>query len=79
MHDMVENQLLIKYQHGFIKGRFCVTHLLAVLDKWTEALGMGNNMDAVYRDFSKAFDSVPHQRLLMKIKVYGISGKYGNG
>ncbi|KAK2152848.1 hypothetical protein LSH36_316g05010 [Paralvinella palmiformis] len=73
MHDMVENQLLIKCQHGFIKGRSCVTHLLAVLDKWTEALGMGNNMDAVYRDFSKAFDSVPHQRLLMKIKVYGIS------
>ena len=75
MHHMVGNQLLTKCQHGFIKGRSCVTQLLAVLDKWTEALDMGNNMDAVYLDFAKAFDSVPHQRLLMKIKGYGISGK----
>jgi len=70
MHDMVENQLLTNCQHGFIKGGS-----LAVLDKLTEALDMGNNMDAVYFYFAKAFDSVPHQRLLMKIKGYGISGK----
>jgi len=75
MHHMVENQLLTKCQFGFIKGRSCVTQRLAVLDKWTEALDMGNNMDAVYLHFPKAFDSVPHQRLLMKIKGYGISGK----
>jgi len=48
---------------------------LAVLDKWTEALDMGNNMDAVYLNFAKIFDSVPHQQLLVKIKGYGISGK----
>ena len=75
MKHMVEKHLLTKCQHGFIKGRSCVTQLLAVLDKWTEALDMGNNMDAVYLDFAKAFDSVPHQRLLMKIKGYGIAGK----
>ena len=68
MHHMVENQLLTKCQHGFINGRSCVTQLLGVLDKWTEALDMGNNMDAVYLDFAKAFDSVPHHRLMMKIK-----------
>ena len=72
---MVENQLLTKCQHGFIKGRSCVTQLLAVMDKWTEALDIGNNIDAVYLDFVKAFDSVPHQRLMMKIKGYGILGK----
>jgi len=75
MHHMVENRLLTKCQHAFIKGHSCVTQLLAVLDKWTEALDMGNNIDAVYLDFARAFDSVPHQRLLMKIKGYGISGK----
>ena len=75
MHHMVENQLLTKCQHGFIKGRSCVTQLLAVLDKWAEALDMENNIDAVYLDFANAFDSVPHQRLLMKLKGYGISGK----
>ena len=75
MHHMVENQLLTKCQLGFIKGRSCVTQLLAVLDKWTEALDMGNNLDAVYLDFAKAFDSVLQQRHLMKIKGYGISAK----
>jgi hypothetical protein len=74
---MVEYQLLAKCQHGFIKGPSCFTQLLAVLDKWTEALNMGNKMDVVYHDFAKAFDSVPHQRLLMKIEAYHV--KYGNG
>jgi hypothetical protein len=48
---------------------------LVALDKWTEALDMGNNMDAVYLDFSQAFDSVPDHRLLMKINGYGTAGK----
>jgi len=48
---------------------------LAVLDKWTETLNMGNNINAVYLDFAKAFDFVLYQRFLMKIKGYGISGK----
>ena len=55
MHHIVENQLLTKYQHGFINGRSCATQLLAVKEKWTEALGMGNNMDVVYLDFAKLF------------------------
>jgi len=50
IHHIVENELLTKCQHGFINGRSCVTQL-------TEALDMGNNMEAVYLDFAKAFDS----------------------
>jgi len=52
MHHLFENQLLTKCQHGFIKGRSCITQLLAALDKWTEALDMGNNMDVVYFEFA---------------------------
>ena len=74
MHHLVENHLLTQHQHGFIKGRSCVTQLLTVLDKWTEALDNCLNLDAIYLDFSKAFDSVPHQRLLMKLEGYGIRG-----
>ena len=42
--------------------------LLAVLDEWTEAMEQGSDIDCIYLDFSKAFDSVPHQRLLMKLR-----------
>ena len=62
-------------QHGFIQGRSCVTQLLAVLDSWTLALDEGGNIDTIYLDFAKAFDTVPHQRLLMKLRGYGIEGR----
>ena len=72
MQHLVENNLRTQYQHGFLKSHSCVTQLLAVLDKWTEALDNCQNLDAIYLDFSKAFDSVSHQRLLMKLKGYRI-------
>ena len=47
---------------------------MTVLDDWTSALEYGDNLDALYMDFAKAFDTVPHQRLLVKLKGYGIGG-----
>ena len=47
---------------------------MTVLDEWTRALEDGDNLDALYMDIAKAFDSVPHQRLLVKLKGYGICG-----
>ena len=45
------------------------------LDLWTQILDeQGGCLDAIYLDFSKAFDSVPHQRLLNKLRTYGING-----
>ena len=61
-------------QHGFVPGRSCSTQLLTVLDDWTSALEDGDNLDALYMDFAKAFDTVPYQRLLVKLKGYGIGG-----
>ena len=43
--------------------------------EWTEAMEQGSDIDCIYLDFSKAFDSVPHQRLLMKLRKFGISEK----
>jgi len=74
MEHLVSNALLTNCQHGFISGRLCITQLLATLDHWTDILDRAGNVDAIYLDFSKCFDSVPHERLLLKIKKYGIEG-----
>jgi hypothetical protein len=44
--------------------------LLEVLDKWTEAIDKGSDVDVIYMDFQKAFDKVPHKRLIRKAKNY---------
>ena len=75
MNHLVTNALLTSCQHGFIKGRSCITQLLATLDYWTEVMDDGGNVDAIYLDFSKCFDSVPHERLLMKLEKYGVTGQ----
>ena len=68
------NKFISSCQHGFIKGRSCTTQLLDTIDTWTRLLDKGSAVDTVYLDFAKAFDSVPHRRLLMKLEAYGIKG-----
>ena len=65
---------LSEHQHGFVHGRSCALQLLTVLNQWTEMLDNGKPVDVMYMDFAKAFDSVPHERLLQKLSAYGISG-----
>ena len=75
---MTDNDLFSKAQHGFIKGKSCVTQLLAFLEDITQAIDNGEDVDVVYLDFCKAFDKVPHKRLLKKLHGYGIRGKILN-
>lgn len=72
---MKSNNLFTNKQFGFLKGRSATLQLLNVLDDWTKLLDAGISIDVVYTDFQKAFDTVPHQRLMMKLNSYGIHSK----
>ena len=71
---MGKNELYAKCQHGFRPNRSCVTQLMEVMEDFTKELDTGENIDVIYLDFRKAFDSVPHERLLKKMESYGITG-----
>ena len=69
---------MLDSQHGFLKGRSCATNLILTMEYLTRAVDNGIPVDMIYLDFSKAFDKVPHQRLLAKIKAKGIDGRVIN-
>jgi hypothetical protein len=75
MDHMEKNNLFTNHQHGFRKGRSCSTQLIEVLEDWTEKIDNYNTIDTIYLDFQKAFDTVPHIRLLNKLEGYIITGK----
>ena len=70
-----DNNLLAKDQFGFTKGRSCITQLLVTMSDWVGSLEDGESIDAVYLDLQKAFDTVSHDHLLHKLKVYGVGGR----
>ena len=63
---MNENSLFTEEQYGFRRSRSCATQLLNVSETWTKELDNKGSIDCIYLDYSKAFDSVPHARLLKK-------------
>jgi len=68
------HHLIYNSQHGFRKGRSCLTNLLTFLDSVSSSIDSGNCIDTIYLDFAKAFDKVPHQSLLYKLQSRGITG-----
>ena len=65
---------LSKSQFGFLRNRSCLSQLLTSLASIYEAVDNRNQVDVLYLDFRKAFDSVPHQELLYKLWQMGITG-----
>ena len=65
------------HQHGFRKGRSCLSQLLQHRSEILEGLADGAQVDVIYLDYAKAFDKVDHGILQHKIKAIGIGGKVG--
>ena len=67
--------MIYKQQHGFLPNVSCLSNLLESMDVVYDILDECGCADILYLDFQKAFDTVPHKRLLAKLKAYGINGK----
>jgi hypothetical protein len=66
-------KLFSNKHYGFIEGRSTALQLLEVIDKWSEALDEGLDIDCIYTYFQKAFNKVPHKRLIKKTENNSIT------
>ena len=74
VEHLTRNKIINDTQHGFMKGKSCLTNLLDFLEAVYEKLDRGKAVDIIYLDFAKAFDKVPHMRLAAKLEACGIGG-----
>ena len=75
INEFMRNRNLVPAnQHGFVQGRSCLTNLLLTRESWADSHERRVPVDAIFFDFSKAFDKVDHCRLLGKLAQLGIAG-----
>jgi hypothetical protein len=70
-----KNKWLYEGRHGFRPGYSCESQVIAVCKDIADSMDNGDRIYAIVIDFSKAFDLVPHDRLLMKIAISGVDSR----
>ncbi|XP_065675757.1 uncharacterized protein LOC136091965 [Hydra vulgaris] len=71
MNHLALNKLIASEQYGFFNGKNCCSNLLETLDFITSKIETGNNIDIIYLDFAKSFDSFSLSKLCCKLYGYG--------
>jgi RNA-binding protein YlmH len=74
MKYLETNKILTNLNHGFRSGYSCESQLLITINDFLKEHDKGHQVDVAILDFSKAFDTVPHNKLLHKLDQYGIKG-----
>ena len=72
MRHFVKHRILTDKQHGYRAKRSCETQLISTIQKIARRMTGKGQMDVILLDFAKAFDKVPHRRLLHKIDFCGV-------
>ena len=72
MDHLDKHNILSNFQHGYRNGASTETQLLRVVDLFAKSLEKRTQTDGIFLDFARAFDVVPHERLLLKMNYYGI-------
>ncbi|CAM4383837.1 unnamed protein product, partial [Caretta caretta] len=72
LKHLEERKVIRNSQHGFTKGKSCLTNLIAFYDEITGSVDEGKAVDMLFLDFTKAFDTFSHSILASKLKKYGL-------